>query len=257
MSHLDTHVFICRQDNYGVLVHDNKSGATASIDAPEATVIEQQLMKRGWQLTHIFTTHHHGDHVEGNLHLKKQFGCAIIGPAAEADRIPGIGQPVKGGDTFKFAGRDVHVIATPGHTKGHIAYHIPSEFSAFVGDTLFSLGCGRVIEGTMEEMCTSLATLRKLPPHTHLFSGHEYTEANARFALTVEPGNRALRQRAEMVSRQRANGEFTVPSILSDEIRTNPFLRWDSPEIRALLGMEQASDTEVFTEIRKRKNAFK
>lgn len=257
MSHLDTHVFICREDNYGVLVHDNKSGATASIDAPEATVIEQQLMKRGWQLTHIFTTHHHGDHVEGNLHLKKQFGCAIIGPAAEADRIPGIGQQVKGGDTFKFAGRDVHVIATPGHTKGHIAYHIPSEFSAFVGDTLFPLGCGRVIEGTMEEMWTSLATLRKLPPHTHLFSGHEYTEANARFALTVEPGNRALRQRAEMVGRQRVNGEFTVPSILSDEIRTNPFLRWESAEIRTLLGMEQASDAEVFAEIRKRKNAFK
>jgi hydroxyacylglutathione hydrolase len=257
MSHLDMHVFMCRQDNYGVLVHDPKTGATASIDAPDAAVIERELKRKGWQLTHIFITHHHGDHVEGNLHLKREFGCMIIGPAAEAERIPGIGKQVKGGDTFTFGGRDVHVIDTPGHTKGHIAYHIPADFSVFVGDTLFSLGCGRVIEGTMEEMQASLAALRKLSPHTYVYSGHEYTEANARFALTIEPANRSLHQRAQVVSQQRVKGEFTVPSILSDEIKTNPFLRWDSPEIRKLLGLEQASDAEVFAEIRTRKNNFK
>jgi hydroxyacylglutathione hydrolase len=257
MSHLDMHVFICREDNYGVLVHDPKSGATAAIDAPEAAAIERELKRKGWQLTHIFTTHHHFDHVEGNLHLKDQFGCTIIGPAEEASEIPGINKQVKGGDSFKFAGRDVHVIATPGHTKGHIAYHIPSDYSAFVGDTLFALGCGRVIEGTMDEMWASLAKLRKLSPHTYIYCGHEYTEANARFALTIEPGNRALQQRAETVSRQRAKGEKTVPSILSDELRTNPFLRWDSPEIRANLAMEKATDAEVFAEVRKRKNNFK
>ena len=257
MSHLDMHVFICREDNYGVLVHDNKSGATVAIDAPEAAAIERELTRKGWQLTHIFATHHHFDHVEGNLHLKDVFGCAIIGPAGEADKIPGIGKPVKGGDSFKFAGRDVRVIATPGHTKGHVAYHIPAEFSVFVGDTLFALGCGRVIEGTMDEMWHSLAALRKLSPHTFVYCGHEYTEANARFALTIEPGNRALQQRAEVVSRQRARGELTVPSVLADELKTNPFLRWDSAEIRANLGMEKASDIEVFTEIRTRKNNFK
>jgi hydroxyacylglutathione hydrolase len=257
MSHLDMHVFICREDNYGVLVHDNKSGATVSIDAPDASVIERELVKRGWQLTHIFVTHHHIDHVEGNLELKDRFGCAIIGPEGEADRIPGIGRRVKGGETFKFAGRDVHVIDTPGHTKGHIAYHIPSEYSAFVGDTLFALGCGRVIEGTMEEMWASLAALRKLSPHTFIYCGHEYTEANAKFALTIEPGNRALQQRADAVHRQRAKGEMTVPSLMSDELKTNPFLRWDSPEIRQAVGKAEASDAEVFAEVRRRKNNFK
>jgi hydroxyacylglutathione hydrolase len=257
MSHLDMHVFICREDNYGVLVHDPKSGATASIDAPDAAAIERELTRKGWQLTHIFVTHHHADHVEGNLHLKNQFGCTIVGPAAEADRIPGIGKQVKGGETFRFAARDVHVIATPGHTSGHIAYHIPSDFSVFVGDTLFSLGCGRVIEGTMEEMQASLAALRKLSPHTYVYSGHEYTEANARFALSVEPGNKALQQRAHVVAQQRARGEYTVPSILADEIKTNPFLRWDSPEIRKMVGLETASDAEVFAEVRNRKNAFR
>jgi hydroxyacylglutathione hydrolase len=257
MSHLDMHVFICREDNYGVLVHDNKTGATASIDAPEAAAIERELKRKGWQLTHILVTHHHFDHVEGNLALKDQFGCAIIGPAAEADKIPGIGKMVKGGDSFSFAGRTVQVIDTPGHTKGHIAYHMPSDFSAFVGDTLFAMGCGRVIEGTMEEMWNSLAVLRKLVPHTYIYCGHEYTEANARFALSVEPGNRALQQRAELVSRQRAKGEMTVPTLMADELKTNPFLRWDSPEIRKNLGMESASDAAVFAEVRTRKNNFK
>jgi len=257
MSHLDMEVFICREDNYGVLVHDHRSGATASVDAPDAEAIEKQLRQKGWQLTHILTTHHHGDHVEGNLELKREFGCTIIGPAAEADRIPGIGKLVKGGDVFTFGGRDVNVIATPGHTKGHIVYHIPSDYSLFAGDTLFALGCGRVIEGTMEEMWASLAALRQLSAHTYVYCGHEYTEANARFALTVESGNRALQQRADLVFRQRARKEKTVPSILGDEIKTNPFLRWDSPDIRKNLGMTAASDAEVFAEIRKRKNNFK
>jgi hydroxyacylglutathione hydrolase len=257
MSHLDMHVFICRQDNYGCLVHDHTSGATASIDTPDAQAIEGELKKRGWQLTHIFTTHHHGDHVEGNLALKEQFACKIVGPESEADRIPGIDMRVKGGGTFVFGGRDVHVIDTPGHTLGHVAYHIPADYSVFVGDTLFSLGCGRVMEGSMEQMQASLAALRKLSPNTYVYSGHEYTVANAKFCIAMEPGNRALQQRAAFVELERAQGRPTVPSILGDEIKTNVFLRWDSPEIRERLALKDASDAEVFRALRLKKNNFK
>lgn len=257
MSHLEMHQFICRSDNYGLLVHDHKSGATASIDAPEATAIERELKKRGWQLTHIFTTHHHADHVEGNLALKEQFGCTIIGPKAEADKIPGLRKTVAGGENFTWAGRDVKVYDCPGHTKGHIAYHIPSEFSLFAGDTLFAMGCGRVFEGTLEEMWQSLNQFRTLSPSTFVYCGHEYTEANARFALTVDPSNRALHQRVTVVMNQRARGEMTCPTTIGDELKTNPFLRPDSPDIRRLLKMETATDAEVFAELRRRKDNFK
>jgi hydroxyacylglutathione hydrolase len=257
MAHLDMHQFICREDNYGVLVHDPESGATASIDAPNAAAIEAQLVKTGWRLTHILNTHHHGDHVEGNLALKEKFACKIIGPGGEASEIPGIDRKVAGGDTFSFAGRDVRVIDTPGHTKGHISLHFPEDETAFVGDTLFALGCGRVIEGTMDMMWNSLEKLRKLPRNTRIYVGHEYTEANARFALTIEPSNRALKQRAEHVFEQRAKGEMTLPTTIGEELETNPFLRPDSPAIRSLLKMEEKSNAEVFGEIRRRKDNFR
>lgn len=257
MSHLEMHQFICRTDNYGLLVHDHKSGATASIDAPDAAEIEKQLKKRGWQLTHIFTTHHHGDHVEGNQALRDQFGCVIIGPKAEADRIPGIGKEVSGGEDFNWAGREVKVYACPGHTKGHIAYSIPAEFSLFAGDTLFSLGCGRVFEGTMDEMYHSVNQFKSLSHSTYVYCGHEYTESNARFALSVEPGNRMLQQRAAVVARLREEGQMTCPSSIGEELKTNPFLRTDSLEIRRNLKMEDATDAEVFAELRRRKDSFK
>lgn len=257
MAPLEMHQFICRQDNYGVLAHDPRSGATASIDAPDAAAVERELKRKGWQLTHILTTHHHGDHVEGNLALKERFGCRIIGPARESAPIPGVDAQVTGGDSFEFAGRKVQVIDTPGHTKGHISYNIPDDVTAFVGDTLFALGCGRVIEGTMEMMWTSLDALRKLPTHTTVYVGHEYTEANARFALTIEPQNRALQQRAERVFMERAKGKMTLPTTIGDELKTNPFLRPESPEIRMVLEMQDASDAEVFAEIRRRKDNFR
>ena len=257
MSHLEMHKFICRSDNYGLLVHDHQSGATASIDAPDAAVIERELKARGWQLTHIFNTHHHADHVEGNLALRQQFGCQIVGPKEEADRIPGIRKQVAGGETFAWAGREVKVYACPGHTKGHIAYHIASEFSLFAADTLFSLGCGRVFEGTLDEMFQSVSQFKKLSPSTYLYCGHEYTEANARFALTVEPGNMALQQRAGIVSKLRQEGKMTCPTTIGEELKTNPFLRTDSAEIRRILKMESATDAEVFAELRRRKDNFK
>ena len=257
MAHLELHQFICRSDNYGLLVHDHKSGATAAIDAPDAIEIERQLKQRGWQLTHIFTTHHHGDHVEGNQALKEQFACAIIGPKAEADRIPGIKTEVSGGDTFNWAGRDVRVFACPGHTRGHIAYHIPSEYTLFAGDTLFSLGCGRVLEGTMDEMYHSVNQFSVLSPSTYLYCGHEYTEANARFALSVEPENRMLQQRAAVVTTLRQEGKMTCPTTIGEELKANPFLRAGSPEIRRNLGMEAATDAEVFAALRHRKDGFR
>lgn len=257
MSNLEIHQFICRSDNYGVLIHDRATGQTASIDAPDAEEITRQLRERRWKLTHILTTHHHGDHVEGNAALQAEYGCKIIGPYGEADRIPGMTRHVSGGDSFTWAGHEIHVFACPGHTKGHIAYHMPYEQLVFAGDTLFSLGCGRVFEGTMAEMFGAVSQFKALPPETRLYCGHEYTQSNARFALSVEPGNTALQQRAAEVDRLRAAGEMTCPSTIGREIETNPFLRTGSAEIRQTLGLAQASEAEVFAELRRRKDTFR
>lgn len=257
MSDLAFHQFICRADNYGLLLHDDKTGATAAIDAPDAAEIERQLDARGWRLTHIFTTHHHGDHVEGNLALKQRHRCAIIGPRQEASKIPGIDRQVSGGDHFAWEGREVRVMDCPGHTLGHIVYYMPSEDAVFAGDTLFSLGCGRVFEGSMEQMHDSVRQFAALPPQTRLYCGHEYTQSNASFALSVEPGNTELAQRVAEVDRLRSAGEMTCPSTIAKELATNPFLRTGSAEIRKILGMEAASDAQVFAELRERKNTFK
>jgi hydroxyacylglutathione hydrolase len=254
---LDLHYFICRQDNYGVLLHDRESGLTASIDAPEAQAIERELAAKGWKLSHILTTHHHVDHVEGNLALKRKWNAKIIGPKAEASQIPGIDTGVAGGESYEFAGREVKVIATPGHTKGHIVLYLPQEDLLFAGDTLFALGCGRVIEGTLPEMWASLDKLRKLPPGTVFHCGHEYTETNARFALTIEPTNAALIARAAKIKAQRAKGEMTLPGTIGEELATNVFLRPESKDIRAVRRMPLAGKADVFAEIRKRKDSFR
>jgi hydroxyacylglutathione hydrolase len=257
MANLDIQQFICRSDNYGVLVHDSRTGTTISIDAPDATAIADNLKKRGWQLTHILTTHHHEDHVAGNLDLREAFGCTIIGPEKEKEKIPGIRKTVKGGDVFEIAQRKMTVFECPGHTAGHVAYHIAEDYLLFAADTLFAMGCGRVNEGTMEEMFHSVNQFRDLQPITSVYCGHEYTEANAKFALSVEPGNKALQIRAAAVKTQRLAGKMTCPTTIGDEIKTNPFMRCSSPEIRKVLGMEQATDAEVFAELRTRKNNFK
>lgn len=251
------HSFICRSDNYGVLIHDPTTGQTASIDAPDGTAIEKELQQRGWRLTHIFTTHHHSDHVEGNASLQAAYHCEIIGPASEADRIPGMTGSVSGGDRFSWAGYEVRVLACPGHTKGHIAYHMPSAQVVFAGDTLFSLGCGRVFEGTMEDMFGAVSQFANLPPETKLYCGHEYTQSNARFALSVEPSNTALQERASEVDKLRASNGMTCPSTIGAERETNPFLRTGSREIRQRLGLTQAADADVFAELRRRKDVFR
>lgn len=253
---LDIEQFICRSDNYGVLIHDPESELTASIDAPDANAIEQALQRRGWTLDFIFTTHHHHDHVEGNEALKRKFGVSIIGPKAEESKIPGIDRTVRDGETFTFGLFTVKTIATPGHTAGEVSYYIPEAKTVFTGDTLFALGCGRLFEGTAETIFQSLQKLVALPGDTAIYCGHEYSESNARFALSIDPDNSALKERSESIHRLRAADKMTLPTTIALEMATNPFLRWHDRAIRTRLNMDAASDAAVFAEIRKRKDLF-
>jgi hydroxyacylglutathione hydrolase len=249
--------FTCREDNFGVLLHDAKTGLTAAIDAPALKPILAVLDERGWTLSHVFTTHHHMDHVEANLDLKAKFGVEITGPEAEADKIPGIDKTVAGGDRFEFAGHRIDVIGCPGHTLGGVSYSIPSQKLLFAADTLFSLGCGRLLEGTPHQMWSSLSRLMALPDDTIIYCGHEYTASNAKFALTIDPDNQALAERALEVEQLRTAGKPTLPTTMGREKKTNPFLRAADGAIRERLGMETASDAEVFAEIRIRKDSFR
>lgn len=248
--------FMCRDDNFGVILHDTESGATAIVDAPEEHAIRAVLERTGWSPGLLLITHHHPDHVAGNLALKERYGLTIVGPRAEAARIPGLDRSVSEGDTVEFAGRTIEVIETPGHTSGHISYHIPEERLAFVGDTLFALGCGRLFEEGPAVMLASMKKLAALPTETRVYCGHEYTLSNARFAVTVDPGNEQLKARAGRIEGMREEGKATLPTTIADELATNPFLRWNAPGIRATLGMEDASEEAVFAEIRRRKDNF-
>jgi len=256
MAPLQIHQFPCLSDNYGVLVHDPDADLTASIDTPEAAAVERALAATGWRLTHVLNTHHHHDHTGGNLELKERTGCTIVGPRGEAARVPGLDVAVGEGDSYRFGTREARIIETPGHTLGHIAYHFAGDKVAFVGDTLFALGCGRVFEGTPAQMWASLSKLMALPADTTIYCGHEYTQANARFAVTVDPANEALARRVAEIADLRARGEPTVPTTLAAELATNPFLRADDPDIRAHLGMANADPADVFAEIRRRKDNF-
>lgn len=246
-------VFLCRKDNIGVLVH-SEDGSTASIDAPDAETILQELDSKDWKLTHILTTHHHNDHTAGNLALKDTTGCKIVGSSLEAGRIPGLDITVQDKENFSLGGHTVKVIATPGHTLGHVTYWMPEDAVAFVGDTLFVMGCGKVLEGTNEMMWQSLSRIAALPPETALYCGHEYTVANARFGLSIEPNNPLIRQRLEEAENILLKGGLTVPTRLDLELETNVFLRPHIVATRTYLGMGAVADWRVFGELRKRKN---
>lgn len=248
--------FTCRSDNFGVLVHDPASGLTALVDAPEESTILAAIERTGWTPSILLVTHHHGDHVEANLALKKRFGLEIIAPAAEASKIPGVDRQVVEGDTIDFGGEPIQVIETPGHTAGHVSYYFPKSGVIFTADTLFALGCGRLLEAPPPVMHASLKKLAALPAETVVYCGHEYTLANARFALTVDPDNQALAARATQVEKLRAANRETLPTTIGEELATNPFLRWGDAAIRKRLDMEGADDVEVFAEIRKRKDNF-
>lgn len=252
---VDIELFMCRSDNFGVLVRDAATGETMLVDAPEERPILAAVERTGWRPTLLLSTHHHQDHVEANLALKKQFGLRIVGPAAEKGKIPGIDETVTEGDAIPFGSQTVQVIATPGHTAGHVSYHLPGSRVVFTADALFSLGCGRLFEGTPATMFASLKKLAALPPDTTVYCGHEYTLSNARFALTVDPANPALRERAKAVEALRGKDLPTLPTTIRQEMETNPFLRCHDPAIRRNLGMEQASDEAVFAELRRRKDA--
>jgi hydroxyacylglutathione hydrolase len=254
MANLEIHQFPCLSDNYGVLIHDASANVTASIDAPEASAVEAALAETGWTLTHILTTHHHGDHTGGNRALKTATGCTIVGPRKEAGRIPGIDVEVGEGDHVPFGAFEAQVLETPGHTAGEISYWFPEAGVVFTGDTLFSLGCGRLFEGSAEQMWQSLSKLMKLPPETAVYCGHEYTLSNAQFALTIEPGNAALQARAEEVRQLRDAGRATLPTTIGRELETNPFLRPASPEIQERLRMQGEAEWRIFGEIRRRKD---
>jgi hydroxyacylglutathione hydrolase len=256
MPELDIHQFLCREDNFGVLLRDRGSSACAAIDAPEEGAIDKALRDTGWKLTHILVTHHHDDHVAAIPALKARHGAKVVANRADSRRIPAVDETVEPGQIYDFAGHPAEIIDTPGHTRGHIAWHFADDRLVFVGDTLFSLGCGRVIEGSMAEMWSSLDRLRNLPRETKVYCGHEYTLANARFALSVDPDNPDLVARAAEASAEVKAGRLTLPVTIAAERRANPFLRPEDKPIRKHLGLADASDADVFAELRRRKNAF-
>uniref|UniRef100_A0A7S1ZII0 hydroxyacylglutathione hydrolase n=1 Tax=Trieres chinensis TaxID=1514140 RepID=A0A7S1ZII0_TRICV len=251
----------CLDDNYGYLIHDEATGATAAVDTPDAEAYRAELQKRGWTLTHVLNTHHHLDHTGGNVELKTdgKGETRVIGPESERDRIPGIDVGVGQGDSVAVGSAEATVIDVGGHTSGHIAYYFPKEKKVFVGDALFALGCGRMFEGTPEQFWDSLKRLRELPDDTTVYCAHEYTMSNAKFAVSVEPGNAELMSRFEDIKAKRANGEPTVPSNLGEEKRTNPFLRGDlSAEIRKNVGAGDGdAGHDVFAKVRKAKDTFR
>src|SRR3954451_11704587 len=249
-----TRLFMCLKDNFGVLVHDPASGATAAIDAPEAAPIEAALKATGWRLSDILVTHHHRDHTGGIEELKERYGCRVVAPDAEADGIPEVDETVRENDTVHVGGLEARVIETPGHTAGHITYFFPADKLCFAGDTLFSIGCGRVIEGNPQMMWESLLKLRALPDDTRMFCGHEYTAANVRFAKTIEPANALLNERAREVAELVAAKKLTIPSTMGEEKAANPFLRADVPEVAQAVGLAGSPAWKVFAEIRERKN---
>lgn len=250
------HQIPCLADNYGYLVRDPVSGVTAAIDTPCVASIENVLARKSWTLDYILNTHHHADHAGGNLELKAKTGCRIVGPRADAARIPGIDIALGDGDTFDLGSRRARVLDTPGHTRGHIVYVFDDDHAVFVGDTLFAMGCGRLFEGTPAQMWESLQKLLHLPDETRVYCAHEYTQKNAHFALTVEPGNADLIERAAEVDRMRAMDLPTVPTTIGRERSTNPFMRPDSPGLQATLGLAGAGLVEVFAETRRRRNEF-
>jgi len=249
--------FMCLEDNFGVLIHDPESGATASLDAPEAGPILAALAETGWTLTDILVTHHHNDHIGGIPGLREKFPKArIVGPAPDRDRVPGADVYVGEGDKVRVGTLEARVIETPGHTRGHVVYYFDADRLLFAGDTLFALGCGRAFEAPGAVLYQSVMKLAALPGDTRLYCGHEYTQSNGKFALAVDPDNQRLQDRMKEVAALREKKAATLPSLMSLEMVTNPFLRADDPGIQKNLGMSGADPAAVFTELRERKNKF-
>ncbi|MGI9508550.1 MAG: hydroxyacylglutathione hydrolase [Geminicoccaceae bacterium] len=256
MTSLAIEMIPALSDNYVYLINDPATGVTGVVDPAVAAPVEERLSAKGWSLDWILSTHHHADHTGGNLELKQATGCRIVGAAKDAPRIPGIDLKLLEGDRFKLGEAEAEIFETPGHTSGHISFWFSESNALFCADTLFSLGCGRLFEGTPDQMWHSLKKFEHLPDEALVYCGHEYTQSNARFALSVDPDNGELQARSAEIDRQRAAGEPTVPTTLGLERATNPFLRPNDPAIRRKLGLEHADDVEVFAEIRRLKDSF-
>lgn len=252
----EIHLVPCLKDNYAYILHEPRTKAVAVVDPSEAAPVIDALHARSLSLTHILNTHHHFDHTGGNLELKERTGAKIIGPRADADRIPGIDIQVGNGDLVAIGTAIAKVFDIPAHTRGHIAFWFEEAKAVFTGDTMFAMGCGRLFEGTPAQMWASLSTLARLPADTRVYCGHEYTQSNGRFALTLEPGNADLVARMKQVDELRNKGLPTIPSTIGLELKTNPFLRPDSPELRQAMSMETANVIDVFAETRRRKDVF-
>lgn len=253
---LEVYMFPCLADNYGFLLHDNENNLTAAIDTPDAKKINEMLAFKKWKLTHILNTHHHFDHSGGNEELKLKWNCHIVGALKDVHRIHGVDFAVSDNQVFDFGNHQIKVLEVPGHTSGHIAFYISSAKIAFVGDTVFSLGCGRLFEGTASELFESISKLSQLPDETLFYCGHEYTASNAKFALSVDPNNCLLMEYAEKITRLRSENLPTIPTTLAHEKMVNPFLRANDENLKKVLGMEYCSSVEVLAELRSRKDEF-
>lgn len=256
-SSLQIELVPCLKDNYAYLLHDVDTGTVGVVDPSEAVPVIDALSKKKCNLTYILNTHHHHDHTGGNAELKARYGAKVIGSAVDKDRIPGIDIVLNDGDKWMFAGHEVHVIETPGHTRGHISFYFPGSGAIFTGDTLFSLSCGKLFEGTPDQMLSSLRKIMSLPDDTNIYCGHEYTLGNSKFALSIEPNNEALQSYAAHVAHLRSKGLPTIPTTLKMEKSCNPFLRTSSIEIRRSLQIpETANEAEALGVIRLAKDHF-
>lgn len=256
---LEVHQFACLSDNYGFLLHDPESQETVCIDTPDAEAYLREAARKGWQISQIWNTHWHPDHAGGNAAIKTATGCTVVAPAAEAEKIEGVERTVKQGDIVLVGDWEAHVIDVGGHTNGHVAYHVPGAGLAFVGDSLFALGCGRMFEGTAPQFWASLQRLKALPPETLLYCAHEYTQSNARFALHADPENERLQRYAEKVEACRAKGNPTVPTNLARELAANPFLRADDRDLQARWadrGAAVGDPVATFAALRAAKDSF-
>jgi hydroxyacylglutathione hydrolase len=245
----------CLKDNFAFLIRDPATGVTALVDAPEAAPVQAALAARGWRLDLILLTHHHDDHIQAVPDLRAG-GVPVWGAAADAHRLPPLDRALREGDRVAVGAESGVVIDVSGHTVGHIAFHFPDSGLVFTADSLMAAGCGRLFEGTADQMWDSLQKLAALPPETLVCSGHDYLTGNLRFAASLEPENPDLILRIERLGEMRREGRLPMPSTLAEELATNPFLRASLPAMKAAVGMQGAPDARVFAEIRARKDRF-
>ena len=253
---MNIEIIACLNDNYSYLLHEESSNTVAIIDPSEFEACDKIIGKNYKKLDFILNTHHHYDHVGGNKELKKKYNSTVLGFENDKNRIPGIDKVLKDNQDFKIGLLNFNTIFIPGHTRGHVAFYFKKEKILFTGDTLFSLGCGRVFEGTYEQMFQSLKKLKSLPDDTKVYCGHEYTYKNLEFCLTFNPNNNFLKKKKSEIELSLKNKKLTIPSTIGDEIRANIFFRFNDPDVKKAINLENSSDIEVFTKLRDLKDNF-